>query len=203
MKNYIMCILLCLFGSFDIGCADSYNDMRCKKYSQISKDDIVLEMLRSSNFDFAKWNIDPKDVNAFCDTEQDVITCQVGTDNVNFARDETASFSPIGTISYDTLTNKLYNISTTQEQPVELEYNKDWKAIFDALKERNDIKYVILHKKKYLYDSPNMNAKSKKFLTKNDCAMILNQKSNNWYKIYFYNSKLGTNTVLWLKDEEK
>lgn len=126
-------IFLLIFGLLNIVFAHSNNEIVYEKYSQISKDDIVIEMLRSSNFDFSKWHVKPQEVNGFCDVEEDEIICQIGIDNTNYVQDETASFAPIGTILYNTLTSKLYDISKNLEEPKELAYNQKFKKIFNAI----------------------------------------------------------------------
>lgn len=198
MRNHI--VVLFFLGWFNVSFAGTYNDLKCEKYAQIQDADIIVEMIRSSNFNFKNWATSPKEINAFCDKEQNEIICQIGLDNVNYAQAETASFSPIGTISYNTLTGSLHDISVQLEHPIELVYDQTWNEIFNAINHKDKIRCLVLHEKKYLYNSPDLNIKSKKFLIKNDCAMVLDQKSNDWYKIFFHNQKAGTNTVLWIKD---
>jgi hypothetical protein len=116
------------------------------------------------------------------------------------------SYVPLRSIAYNPSNNKFseYIHATNNEEPLPLKYPKVWLKIFKIYHLNKKREYLSLKKKTFLYEKPNLTSKSKKFLIKNDCAMIIDKTKSGWYKVFYYHPLWKTNTIMWIKfDTEK
>ncbi|SHF91616.1 hypothetical protein SAMN05443633_10840 [Chryseobacterium arachidis] len=86
--------------------------------------DYLTELVRSSDFPFSEWKIERNKVNLLIDNQEaDSISCRLFYD--------TEGSGTIGWIKYNTKDGILMNTSANLENPVTLQYDSKWKALFD------------------------------------------------------------------------
>lgn len=105
----------------------------------------------------------------------------------------------LGSIEFNLNNGELTN--SVPDIPEVYTYNSIWKDIVMSVYNNPERSYVQLNQKSYLYNKPNDDAKSDKFLIKNDCALVI-KKTKDWYLLYYHNTKLKTDTLLWMKAED-
>lgn len=102
----------------------SKNEVQIENIPHANCYDYLTELVRSSDFPFSDWNIQPNKVNLLIDHEDaDSISCQLFYD--------TDGTGTIGWITYTRKDGKLLNTSANVENPVELPYNQKWKILFE------------------------------------------------------------------------
>ena len=161
----------------------------CKDYD-ISVDNYVIELLMQSRLKnrlkevhyFINGDDNSKSIQAFLEYENRTMT--------------------IGWFEFNIKKLKLYEISMANpDDPIEISYEDAWRDVMATVSSGEPRECIKVKKKSWLYTKADVKNKSKKFLIKNDVALILKRKKG-WYKIYFYHSKWNTSTILWIKDED-
>lgn len=108
---------------------------------------------------------------------------------------------PIDGIEFNPLNDRF---TDGRDNPLPLKYPKIWLKIFKIYHLNKSKEYLYLKKKTFLYKKPNNKNKSKKFLIKNYCALIVDKTHDGWYQVFFYHPHWKTNTIMWIKfDAEK
>jgi hypothetical protein len=72
------------------------------------------------------------------------------------------------------------------EENADDKFDKVWTNIIDTYLFDKKREYLFIKEKSALYKKPNLKSKSKKFLIKNDCAMIIDKTKSGWYKVFYY-----------------
>ena len=177
-------------------------------YQELNKYDIFLMLVTSSNY-IKSWR-KHTDLKYFhlieADMRDGVISSMVYIDKEGrgFAEDEPASLGVIAQFDYNVKTKKLIETITDNKDLRQQNFNSEWADIMDIYLFNKKREYLFVKEKSYLYKKPNSENKSKKFLIKDDCALILDKTSDGWYKVFYYHYKLHTNIIMWLKfDAEK
>ncbi len=99
--------------------------------------DYLTELVRSSNFPFSEWKIDKNKINLLIDEDSDdIISCKLFFD--------TEGTGTIGWIQYHKNNGKLFNTSANLENPVELNYDLNWKKLFDSCSSSQKNKEISL-----------------------------------------------------------
>lgn len=173
----------------------------CQRYSlnnEYAKYDYLVELVRDSAFPFDKWGIKAKDVNLIIDGNHDEYISAVLKD----ANREPRTTGTLGWIKYYKKSGKLFDDSAHLDYPLELEYNTLWHDVMKTVLSDRQQHFLRIKQKSSLYTDTNKRAKSKKFLIKHDCALILDESRNGWYHIYFLHSKWRTSTIMWIKKSD-
>ena len=111
------------------------------------------------------------------------------------------STMPLDSIEYNPLNGQFID---SDNNLLPLKYPKIWLKIFNIYHLNKKREYLFVKEKSYLYKKPNGKSKSEKFLINNDCALILDKRSDGWYKVFYYHYKLHTHTIMWIQfDAEK
>ena len=173
-------------------------EQSCQQYkidSEYDKYDYFIEVLRESTFLFDKWGIKAKDVNLIIDSDNKEYIRAILKD----ANREAYTTGTLGWIEYDKKSGKLFDISTYLDSPLELKYNTKWHDVMKTVFSDKQQRFLHIQKKLPLYTDANKTAKSKKFLIKNDCALILDESKDGWYYIYFLHPKWRSSTIMWIE----
>ena len=175
-------------------------------YQKMNEYNVFLMLIKSSKY-IKSWSIHT-DLKHFHlweeDTSNGVISAMVYIDREgrSIPENEPSSLGVIAHFDYNIKTKKLIN-STTGDR-VEEKFDKVWVDIMDIYLFDKKREYLFLKKKTFLYKASNLNSKSKKFLIKNDCALIIDKTKDGWYKVFYYHPHWHSNVILWIKfDAEK
>jgi len=174
----------------------------CQRYSVANKYDqydYLVELIRHSTFPFDKWDIKLKDVTLIIDNDDKESISVLLKD----ATSEPFTSGTLGWVRYDKKSGKLFDESAHLEHPVELQYDVGWYDVMQTIFSDREQHYLYIKAKSFLYFNTSEVSKSKKFLIKDDCALILNGSKDGWYHIYFLHSKWGTQTIMWIKKSDK
>jgi len=177
-------------------------------YQELNKYDIFLMLLISSkNLQVYKKSTDLKYFHLIEEgMEGGIISSMIYVDKEGrgFSSDEPASLGIVGGFHYNIKTKKLIETITDDKDRRNQTYNRVWADIMDIYLSNKKREYLFIKKKSTLYKKPNLKSKSKKFLIKNDCAMIIDRTNDGWYKVFYYHPYWHTNTIMWIKfDAEK
>ena len=161
----------------------------CKDYD-VSVDSYVLEVLMQSS---VKSRL--KDAHYFIDGDDNSKSIQAFLEHDNRTM-------TIGWFEFNMKKLKLYEISMANpDEPIEISYEDAWRDVMAIVSSGEPRECIKVKKKSWLYTKADVKNKSKKFLIKNDVALILKRKKG-WYKIYFYHPKWNSSTILWIKEED-
>jgi len=180
-------------------------------YQKLNKYDILMMLIKESNFfdssNYRTYNLKYAGyMDAFMESKNTIRLL------IHIKRDLTEdekkipSYKTIRSISYQTSTNNFHEYihENGKSEFLSLKYPKVWLKIFNIYHLNKPKEYIFIKEKSYLYKKPNSKSKSKKFLIKNDCALILDKTSDGWYKVFYYHPHWHTNTIMWIKfDVEK
>ena len=109
---------------------------------------------------------------------------------------EIFSTMPLNGIDFNPLNDRFTDGSNNA---LDLKYPKVWLKIFNIYHLNKPKEYLYIKEKSTLYKKANLKSKSKKFLIKSDCALIIDKTKDGWYKVFFYHHKWKTNTIMWIK----
>jgi len=177
-------------------------------YQELNKYDIFLMLIMSSK----KLKVWKKgtDLKYFHLIEEDmkdgIISAMVYIDKEGrgFSSDEPASLGIIGQFNYNIKTKKLIETITDNKDLRQQMFDRVWEDIIDTYLFDKKREYLFIKKKTFLYRKSNLKNKSKKFLIKNDCALIIDKTDDGWYKVFYYHPQWKTYTIMWIKfDAEK
>lgn len=205
MKKLLIFVLFIVnLWSVELSHQEALKISKCDGHT-INNPSYLARLFVTSNYDFNNWRIKPEDVSLYCEPFENFIsTCRLvdqSTKNNTIRTSENFGTHTMGSIQFDTQTGKLEDITADIENPILLTYNSIWKDIVMSVYNNPERSYVQLNQKSYLYNKPNDDAKSDKFLIKNDCALVI-KKTKDWYLLYYHNTKLKTDTLLWMKAED-
>jgi len=170
----------------------------CKDYNSYSVENYVVELLMQSS---AKSRL--KDAHYFVSGGDDIIYIQAFLDVKDWVdRGRASSVETIGWFEYNLKSFKLYEDNIVDpDKPIEINYADKWRDVIVAVVSKKSRDCIEVKNRAWLYKKADKNSKSKKFLIKDDVAMILKRKKG-WYKIYFLHSRFHTNTILWIKSKD-
>ena len=170
----------------------------CEDYNDYTVDNYVIELLMQSS---VKNRL--KDAHYFINGGDDSTYIQAFLDIEDWVeRGRASSVETIGWFEYDMKSFKLYeDIIVEPAKPVEISYVDGWKDVMATVVSKKPRECIRVKKRAWLYKKAERKRKSKKFLIKDDVAMILKRKKG-WYKVYFLHSKFHTSTILWIKSED-
>lgn len=174
-------------------------------YQELNKYDIFFMLVKSSEY-IKSWSksIDLKYFHLFEeDSDDESISSRIYIDKEGrgFSENEAAGLGVIGDLAYNIKTKKLINSITGDN--VEVNFDKVWADIMDIYLFNKKCEFLFIKEKSTLYKKPNIKSKSKKFLIKNDCALIVDRSGDGWYQLFFYHPHWHTNTVMWIKFDAK
>ena len=109
---------------------------------------------------------------------------------------EIFSTMPLNGIDFNPLNDRFTDGSNNA---LDLKYPKVWLKIFNIYHLNKPKEYLYIKEKSTLYKKSNLKSKSKKFLIKSDCALIIDKTKDGWYKVYYYHPHWHTNTIMWIK----
>lgn len=176
-------------------------------YQELNEYDIYLMLVKTSDY-VKSWGGKTTDLNHYhlieADTSNGVVSSMIYLDKEarGFTKDEGASLGIIGSLKYNIKNKKLINPNNDYIGPVEDKFDKVWANIMDIYLFNKKREYLFIKKKSILYKKPNLNSKSKKFLIKDDCALIVDEK-DGWYQVFYYHPRWHTNTIMWIKFDAK
>jgi len=172
-------------------------------YQKLNKYNILLMLIQSST------NFPPRKIYNlkklyFADTveleNRIALLLRVEKEGEELTARDVNSYMTIGSFGYNMVTNEFYdNNHYIDAKYTTYAYPKVWSKIFNIYHLNQPREYLFLKEKTYLYKKPNLKSKSKKFLIKNDCALILDKISDGWYKVFYYHPHWHTNTIMWIK----
>lgn len=169
---------------------------KCNSYT-INNPSYLWHLFASSNFNFKFWQLKPNDVALECDPfEDNQISCRMINDS-----DKSFGSHIMGSVRFTSKNGKFENITYDLENPILLTYNPIWKDIVISVYDNPKRSYIQMSQKAFLYNAPNENAKSDKFLIKDDCALVV-KKTKDWYLVYFHHNRLKTDTLMWMKAQD-
>jgi len=117
-----------------------------------------------------------------------------------FLENKDKNINTIGWFIFDIKRFRLYEeLIVEPDKFIEIGYDNSWKDVISTLYLNKSKKCIKVKKKSWLYRDKR--SKSKKFLIKDDVALIL-KKKKGWYKIYFHHPKFHTSTILWIKSKD-
>ena len=175
-------------------------------YQELNEYDILMMLIKDSNFfsssKYRAYNVKYADyMDAFTENKDSIrLLIHVKRDLTEYEK-QLLSYVTIRSISYHPSNHKFseYIHAKEEENPLPLKYPKVWLKIFKIYHLNKPKEYLYLKKKTFLYKKPNSKSKSKKFLIKNDCAMIIDKTNDGWYKVFYYHPHWHTNTIMWIK----
>ena len=175
-------------------------------YQKLNKYDILMMLIKDSNFfsssKYRTYNEKYADyIDAVTETEDSMrLLIHVKRDLTEYEK-QRPSYTPIRSISYNPLNNKFSETiyANGNENILALKYPKVWLKIFNIYHLNKPKEYLYIKEKSTLYKKANLKSKSKKFLIKSDCALIIDKTKDGWYKVFFYHHKWKTNTIMWIK----
>jgi len=169
----------------------------CKDYD-ISVDNYVIELLMQSS---VKNRL--KEAHYFINGGKNSYSIQAFLDIKDWVeRGRASSVETIGWFTYDMNSFKLYeDMIVEPAKPIEIHYEKGWKDVITTVSSQKSKECIEVKKKSWLYSEADLKSKSKKFLIKDDVALVL-RKRKGWYKIFFYHQKFQNSTILWIKEED-
>ena len=175
-------------------------------YQKLNKYDILMMLIKESNFfdssKYRTYNLKYAGyMDAFMESKNTIRLL------IHVKRDLTEDekkipfYKTIRSINYQLLTNNFHEYihENGKSEILPLKYPKIWLKIFNIYHLNKKREYLFIKEKSYLYKKPNSKSKSKKFLIKNDCALILDKTSDGWYKVFYYHPHWHTNTIMWIK----
>ena len=113
---------------------------------------------------------------------------------------EIFSTMPLNGIDFNPLNARFTDGSNNA---LDLKYPKVWLKIFNIYHLNKLKEYLYIKEKSFLYKKPDLKHKSKKFLIKNDCALIIDKTKDGWYEVFYYHPYWHTNTIRWIKFDAK
>jgi hypothetical protein len=195
-----LAMLLFIFLTYIMG--DTFNNVSnrpsCQKYNRINRYDYLTKLIRTSNFPFARWEIEASEIKLMIDEHNNnLITAMMYIDNNEQKNNQTA-ISTIAWLQYNIETGELFDITIDENRPQRLNYDKSWFSIVKRLFSDSKQRFILFDTKTFLYSKPQKSSKSEKFLIKGDCALNIDKK-DSWYKIYFYHEKWKKDTIMWVR----
>nr|WP_314265423.1 hypothetical protein [uncultured Moellerella sp.] len=171
-----------LFVFLPLSSANAATPEQCYSY--------LTELVRSSQFPFAEWNIKPQDVNLLIDEDDDSkIRAKLFID--------TDGTGTIGWVVYNKDTGELYNITNDPDNPIKLKFNTEYAKAQQYCLSGDPIYQVNHNGRLYLFDKKqNGFQKSKFFIIKGDYVQVL--ENDDSYSHIIYHTKLGNTVEGWV-----
>lgn len=149
------------------------------------------ELVRSSNFPFAEWEVKPKNVNLIIDE-----------DNSNIIRAklfiDTEGTGTIGWVEFSKTSNNLYNITSDPDFPIKLKFNTEYLKSQESCLNGHIIYQVDSSGRLYLMEKiADDFTKTNVFIVNGDYVEILDIKDG--YSFIRYKTKKGDFITGWVK----
>ncbi len=200
MKKIILLFLLVAnIWAVELNQKQAEKIQQCQVYTSFWDVDYLVELFRTSSYDFKAWGMKPSEVNLMYDSRKKSKLIYTVMDAS--IRNADAPSHIMGFIRFDISSGKLEESSPEPDVYTALNYNPLWKDIVISVYNNPKRSYIQMSQKSYLYNEPNENAKTDKFLIKNDCALVV-KKTKDWYLVYFHHNRLKTDTLMWMKAED-